>query len=915
MRRKLSMRELTVPRPLLPVVVVLLLLAVVPGPGADAQAPSRAGEPRSFQASRTAEAPVIDGRLDEAAWAAAEEIRGFTQREPEEGEAASEETTVRILYDEAALYVGARLEDGEAVTTRLGRRDAFLESDWFQLWLDPHLDRQSGAGFWVNPSNVQIDMALYNDTWNDWSWDAVWSSATAIDAAGWTVEMRIPYSQLRFPQRDAHVWGIDVGRLIQRNREEAHLVHVPRTETGFVSRFARLGGIDDIAPPRSLEVMPYVVSRADLRGTVAADHPFTSSSELDASAGLDVKYGVTTNLTLTGTINPDFGQVEVDPAVVNLSQFETFFPEKRPFFIEGASNFNYGRGASNNGFGFNYFRPSFFYSRRIGRQPQAAIGGDFVDVPGETTILGAAKLTGKTEGGWTLGILDAYTGEETARFRSDGVTGRAVAEPGTNYFVSRIAREPSEKSRMGMLFTAVHRDVGDGLGGLHDEAYTGGVDGYRFFGDKDVIWEWFAGGSLVRGSSQAIAATQTGPAHEFDRPDAGHVDFDPARTSLDGWSAGTMVAKQTGNWRYNLKLESYSPGFDTNDLGFMTRTDLVVSHAALIYDNPEPSGRVRSRGWWVGKFQNWNHDGDLLSNGVFGNARMQLRSYWNLWGMAGANAETYDDRLTRGGPIAREPAYHEASAFSTWILAGRCRSDRRSTIRVMRHRRGPPTSSSTRTTARLPRCASRLSPGLSRSAARVSTSPPSPIRLAHGRSARGTSSPTSTGPPVDDHAPGLDVLPDALARAVRCSRSSRQATTTASRSWLGRAASTTPSTESTPARSRRTAGGSPSIPTAPGRPPASPSQIRTSTFAACAAAPSCAGSSGPARPPTWCGTRTAPTGPAWGTSTSTATSGRWAAPTPTTCSCSRSATGWGCEPAGPAGHSPNGVQMFFTWMA
>lgn len=633
-----------------------ILLFALPVGALGAQAPAAPGVPLSFRAFRTPEAPVIDGRLDEPAWAAAGEIRGFTQREPDEGEPATEETVVRILFDEEALFVGARLEDAEPVTTRLGRRDHFLESDWFQLWIDPHLDRQSGAGFWVNPSNVQVDMALYNDTRNDWSWDAVWSSATAVDASGWTVEMRIPYSQLRFPHRDVHVWGFDLGRRIQRRNEVLRLVHVPRTETGFVSRFAHLEGIEGIEPGRSLELIPYTVSRLDLDATVASDDPFTSSTETGASLGLDVKYGLTTNLTLTGTINPDFGQVEVDPAVVNLSQFETFFPEKRPFFIEGASNFRFARGASSHGFGFNYFRPDFFYSRRIGRRPQAAVAGEFLDVPGETSILGAAKLTGKTRSGWTLGILDALTDEETARFRTDGVTGRTVAEPMANYLVSRIAREPDERSRVGMLFTAVHRDLGDEPQGLHEEAYTGGVDGYRFFGDKDVVWEWFAGGSLVRGSAEAIAATQAGPAHEYDRPDAGHVELDPTRTSLGGWSAGTLLAKETGNWKYNFKVESYSPGFDTNDVGFMTRSDLVTSHAVLIYDNPEPGERTRARNWWIAKYQNWNHDGDLIANGLFGSSWVQLQSYWTVFAWGGASAEAYDDRLTRGGPVARNPA-------------------------------------------------------------------------------------------------------------------------------------------------------------------------------------------------------------------------------------------------------------------
>ena len=646
---------------------LLLSFILLPAAAPSTQAPPSSGESPSFQASRVFETPKIDGRLDEAVWEGAEPIEGFTQREPDEGAPATEETAVRILYGEEALYVGARLRDSEPVTTRLGRRDDFLDSDWFQVWLDPHLDRQSGAAFWVNPSNVQVDMVLYNDTWNDWSWDGVWVSETSIDEEGWTVEMRIPYSQLRFPPLEEHVWGFNLGRRIERRNEILYLVQVPQTETGFVSRFARLNGIEGIEPARSLEIVPYGVSRVDLTETAAPDDPFTSSTETDLSAGLDLKYGLTSNLTLTGTLNPDFGQVEVDPAVVNLTQFETFFPEKRPFFIEGASNFNFGRGASNHNFGFNYFRPSFFYSRRIGRRPQGGLTGDFVDRPDETTILGAAKLTGKTPGGWTIGILDALTDEETGRFRIDGVTDRQIVEPMTNYFVSRIAREPDEKSRIGMLFTAVDRDLGDTLEkDLHEGAYTGGIDGYRFFGDKDVIWEWFAGGSLVRGSSAAIEATQRGPAHEYDRPDAGHVELDTGRTSLTGWSAGTMVAKQTGHWKYNLKAETYSPGFDTNDVGFMTRADIVATHAVLLYDNPDPGERTRSRGLWVAKYQNWNHDGDLLANGIYGNGWVQLKNYWNVFGWAGGSAETLDDRKTRGGPVAKNPAgWNVGLGFST----------------------------------------------------------------------------------------------------------------------------------------------------------------------------------------------------------------------------------------------------------
>jgi hypothetical protein len=623
----------------------------------------------SFTASRAEISPVIDGRLDDAIWKSASAITGFTQRDPEEGKPASERTMVWVAYDDSALYIAARLHDSAPVTTRLGRRDSSLASDWFRVWLDPHYDRQTGVSFWVNPSNVQIDMVLFNDGWDDWDWDAVWESATSIDEDGWTVEMRIPYSQLRFPHREEHVWGVNFGRRIDRNNEEARLVHIPKTETGFVSRFADLVGIHGVRPGRSLEIVPYAVSRADFSGTVSPDNPFRSSSEASASAGVDIRYGITSNLTLTGTINPDFGQVEVDPARVNLSQYELFFPEKRPFFVEGSSLFRFGQGGSNNNFGFNIGTPNFFYSRRIGRSPQGVrgISPEYVDGPGDTTILGAAKLTGRFGDGWSVGVLNALTDEEKARFQLDGEQGSQVVEPKTNYFVGRLAKELSPLSRVGVLFTAVNRDLPDELdGSMRSGAYTGGIDGHRFFGEKDVIWEWFVVGSRVEGSEEAIAATQRSSARYFTRPDAGHVEFDPSRGSLDGWGASTMVASQTGNWRYNVKVQSFSPGFETNDVGFMTRTDVVTSHAALMYRNTEPNRLTRDRSVWIAKYQHWNHDGDRIADGIYTNANTRFNNYWYTFASGGTEFERRDDRLTRGGPVVNRPAsYHGSVGFGS----------------------------------------------------------------------------------------------------------------------------------------------------------------------------------------------------------------------------------------------------------
>jgi hypothetical protein len=639
-----------------------------------------AAEPPRFSAFRTAVAPVIDGNLDDPAWATAVEISGFTQREPDEGAPATQQTFVRILYDDDALYIGARLEDGGPVTSRLGRRDTSIESDSFRIFLDPHLDRRSGAHFGVYASNVQYDAVLYNDTNADPQWDAVWASATKITASGWNVEMRIPLSQLRFPDRPVHTWGINMQRYVSRLNEVSRLVHVPRTESGFVSRFALLEGIEGIRPRRSLEVLPYAAARAEMSDLVGPGNPFRDPTEQRADAGLDLKYRLTSNLTLTGTINPDFGQVEVDPASVNLTQFELFFPERRPFFTEGSNLFSFGFGTSDHIFAFGIGLADFFYSRRIGREPQAtAVLAPFeiVDTPRETTILAAAKLTGRTANGWSIGVLNALTDREKGSFVGpDGAIGSTTVEPATNHLVARLSRDIGTRGRVGILTTAVNRDLEPEIEFLRSDAYTGGVDGYWSFRDRAVVLDWYLAGSHVRGSETAIARTQRAPAHYFHRPDANHLDYDPNRTSLSGYSARTMLASQQGTWQYNLEVRAHSPGFEVNDIGFLDRSDAIATHAALLYFNYDIWRGTRSRTGYVGKYQNWNFDGDLIHNGATASLTTRLMNYSSLNVNAGFDGEVMNDRLTRGGPVVASPArWRVGSSYGTdtrrplWISA------------------------------------------------------------------------------------------------------------------------------------------------------------------------------------------------------------------------------------------------------
>ncbi len=628
----------------------------------------------TYQAVRAAKPPVLDGDLSDEAWQSAPEITGFTQRDPNEGQPATQQTKIRIVYDDDAIYFGALMEDAGKATPLLARRDADLNNgDYIRISIDSQHDRKNGAAFVINASNVQMDMTLYNDIYDDTSWDAVWDSAAKIVPQGWIAEVRIPYSQLRFPDKPVHMWGFNVSRWNARLLESSRLVFSPKTESGFISKFADLTGIEGIKPKRAFEIVPYGVARNDLHSKF--DNPFIQSSSQAMDAGVDVKYGLTSSLTLTGTVNPDFGQVEVDPAVINLSQFETFFPEKRPFFTEGANTFNFGSGPANSRWGFNMTFPTFFYSRRIGRAPQGFVDPqyveglrangvsevEFVDNPGSTTILGAAKVTGKIGNGWTIGVLDALTDNEKAWYRAGDFVGQQTVEPMTNYFVARAMKEYGKDSRAGFILTSTNRKLTDNLEPrLRQNSYFAGVDGYTLFKDKTWILEWLGGSSMVEGSQESIASTQLNSARYFQRPDASHVEYDPSRTSLNGWMSRVMFAKQKGKWRPNLQIQALSPGFELNDVGFLPRVDAITSHAVLHYLNTDLTKHTREISAWVGKWQNFNFDGDMTGNGLNTSLYMQFKNYLWVSAWAGARTSATDDQRTRGGPAAISPGSHFA---------------------------------------------------------------------------------------------------------------------------------------------------------------------------------------------------------------------------------------------------------------
>ena len=617
---------------------------------------------RIVHAVRALTPPVVDGKLVEESWLKAEPATSFTQTDPDEGKPASERTELRVLYDDEALYVGMRLFDSDpsAIVRRLVKRDEDVDADRVTVYLDPMHDHFTGAFFRVSASGVQKDATVFNDSWDDSSWDAVWDSAVTIDAEGWNVEMRIPLSQLRYQHVDPAVWGINVSRYVQRKNETAWLEAVPKSESGLASRMAHLEGLDGIQARRHLQVLPYAASRAEFVGGSGSRNPFNDGSRLFGAGGVDMKWGLSSNMTLDATINPDFGQVEVDPAVVNLTAFETFFEERRPFFLEGAQTFqNVGRLGANNNWGFNSSDPNIFYSRRIGRSPQLTASGDFVDAPLATTIVGAAKLTGTTRSGWTIGLLDAMTDREFARTAVGSTIGRMETEPRTNYLVARLKREVGRRAAIGAIATSVTRqiDTTDIRAVLPSQASVVGADGYWFLsGARDWVVNGRLVASRVSGDAAAMTREQQLPQHYYQRPDAPHVRLDTSRTSLSGFTGRANLNRNNGLWQANASIWGVSPGFESNDLGFLNLSDRAGAHVVLMRRKVTPGRYVRSGNIWFAKWYTWNFGRQLQGDGVNMNSFATLRNYWTASGGGSLRRRVQDDRLTRGGVSATAPA-------------------------------------------------------------------------------------------------------------------------------------------------------------------------------------------------------------------------------------------------------------------
>ncbi|RPH29882.1 MAG: hypothetical protein EHM93_16690 [Bacteroidales bacterium] len=606
-----------------------------------------------------AETPIIDGVLNDAIWLKGLWQGGFIQRDPYAGANPSQNTEFQIVYDQDYLYVAIKaLDDSpDSVSYRISRRDD-IEGDAVGLAIDSYYDKQTAFGFWVNAAGVKKDFIITNDgDKEDQNWDPIWWVKTAKSSQGWTAEMKIPLNQLRFASLDNLIWGLQVGRYYFRKQEASYWQFVPKDASGWVHNFGEISGFSGLTPKRQVEFAPYVVTKTE-RFKTEANNPYMTGKRNELNLGADAKIGLTNNFTLDLTVNPDFGQVEADPSVVNLSAFETYFEEKRPFFVAGSNLFGFNlQGGDGDGAAEN-----LFYSRRIGRSPQiypdTETDDEKVDFPSNTTILGATKLSGRTNNGLSVGVMESLTLNSYAQIDSLGKRHRELAEPLTNYFVGTLKKEFNKGNTIiNSIFTSTNRQFTDATKDkLHKNAYAGGVDLQQYWKNKNYFLNVKLYLSNVNGTKNAIAKTQNSSARYFQRPDVKHVSLDSSRTSLTGTGGLLQFGKVgEGHIRYMSSLSWKSPELEINDLGYSNSVDDISQSVWVGIRFWEPVFIFRNININLNQWMGWNFGRDNTYKGGNINFNLQLKNYWGIGGGINRSGERLSNSALWGGPMLKLP--------------------------------------------------------------------------------------------------------------------------------------------------------------------------------------------------------------------------------------------------------------------
>ncbi len=628
---------------------------------------------KSYTTARAESELVIDGKLDDAAWNQVEWAGDFVGHMPEYKAEPSQDTQFKILYDDKFLYIGVRAFDTnpEEIVRRMSRRDGF-DGDWVEVNIDSYNDKRTAFSFTASVSGVKGDEYISNNG-NDWdaTWDPVWYLRTSIDEKGWIAEYKIPLSQLRFANKENHTWGIQVQRRLFRIEERSTWQPINPTDPGWVHLFGELNGIKGIKPQKQLEIQPYVLASAQTFPK-DEDNPFRADGrDYDGNIGLDAKIGITSDITLDLTVNPDFGQVEADPSAVNLSAFRLFFREQRPFFLEGNNVLTFPTSGGQN---------NLFYSRRIGGRPQGSLGDDveYSDRPNQTRILGAAKITGKNAKGFSWGVLESVTNRAKADvIYEDGSSGKETVAPLTNYLVARAQQDFDEgKTVIGAMITNMNRfnNRGNDLELLHDNAQSGGVDINHNFKDRKYGFTFKYMFSRVNGTEGAIYETQTASERFFQRPNNNHKSVDSTLTTLVGSAATLSFGRRSGNWRWALGSNYRSPEFELNDSGFLVQTDNINNWGWTQYRVTVPTPLFRSQRYNFFYEQNMDFGGVTTSSGGNFNLNLEFQNYWEMGTGMFVGGRSVSNADLRGGPSITYPG-----RINTWWWIG---TNRQKKVRV-----------------------------------------------------------------------------------------------------------------------------------------------------------------------------------------------------------------------------------------
>ncbi|MDR3246746.1 MAG: carbohydrate binding family 9 domain-containing protein [Prevotellaceae bacterium] len=612
--------------------------------------------------------PVIDGRLEDSLWTAQGEwSEPFVQVMPYERVVSASPTKVKLFYDDRYIYVGVYCKDAEPekMNRFINNRDENRLGDLISIAFDTYHDYRAAPEFNINLGGNKTDLIVTDKLSVNLSWNVVWEGKTHVNTtdSSWTAELRIPFSQLRYnKQSDNGVWGLHVRRIIRRNNEVQNWSLIPLKNNGHVFSFGEMHGMTELPQPGGIEILPYVMSKYRHAPRIPGS-PYQTGDSRRANAGLDAKFALS-DFTMDMTINPDFGQIELDPSVMNLTAYETFYDEKRPFFLEGKHILDFANGSD-----------MMFYSRRIGAAPSYTPENidrvnSFAETKDNVPIIGALKLTGTNRDGVTLGLIQSVTARSTSKVSRNGTESKEIVEPLTNYTVARVQKNWKGNTLLGGMITSVNRALDEPYleNFMVRNALTAGIDFSHYFNNRLYYVDMKGMFSSLNGTKEAIRLLQMNPVHYLQRASAAdYAGVDDSRTALNG-TGGYLKVGRRGNskWVFSETFDWASSGFDLNDAGYLKQADLFSNTSEIEYRQTDVRHIFRSNRLTLIQKNQWDYGRNALNNYLGLNWRTMFLNRYEITLNELYGWNQLDTRQLRGGPDMRyNPYFTTEATFNT----------------------------------------------------------------------------------------------------------------------------------------------------------------------------------------------------------------------------------------------------------